>query len=48
MIICWKGGKSNQDRERLLSEMSAVYEECLRSPEHAAVKAELKAREKHT
>jgi hypothetical protein len=28
--------------------MTDVYEECLRSPEHAAVKAELKAREKHT
>ena len=36
-----------QDTERLLNEMTAVYEECLRSPEHAAVKAELKAREKH-
>src|SRR5947209_3457515 len=37
-----------QDTERLLSEMSAVYEECLHSPEHAAVKEELRAREKHT
>jgi enoyl-CoA hydratase len=37
-----------QDTERLLNEMTAVYEDCLRSPEHAAVKAELKAREKTT
>jgi enoyl-CoA hydratase/carnithine racemase len=37
-----------QDTERLLNEMTAVYEDCLRSPEHAAVKTELKAREKKT
>jgi enoyl-CoA hydratase/carnithine racemase/RimJ/RimL family protein N-acetyltransferase len=30
-----------QDTERLLNEMTAVYEDCLRSPEHATVKAEL-------
>jgi len=35
-----------QDTERLLNEMTAVYEECLRSSEHAAVKADLKAHEK--
>jgi enoyl-CoA hydratase/carnithine racemase len=35
-----------QETEGLLNEMTAVYENCLRSPEHAAVKAELKAREK--
>jgi hypothetical protein len=32
----------------MLNEMTAVYEECLRSPEHTAVMAELKAREKKT
>jgi enoyl-CoA hydratase len=37
-----------QDTERLLIEMTAVYEDCLRSPEHAAVMAELKTREKKT
>jgi len=37
-----------QDTERLLNEMTAVYEDCLRSAEHAAVKADLKAREKKT
>ncbi len=37
-----------QDTERLLNEMTAVYEDCLRSPEHAAVKTELKVREKQT
>ena len=35
-----------QDTARLFSEMTAVYEDCLRSPEHAAVKTELQAREK--
>jgi enoyl-CoA hydratase len=35
-----------QDTERMLHEMTAVYEECLRSPEHAAVMAELKTRGK--
>ena len=35
-----------QDTERLLNEMTAVYEDCLRSPEHSAVKADLKARGK--
>src|SRR5437667_2348734 len=35
-----------QDTEMLLNEMTAVYKDCLRSPEHAAVKAELKVREK--
>src|SRR5712692_6458625 len=37
-----------QDTERLLNEMATVYEDCLRSSEHAAVMAELKAREKKT
>lgn len=37
-----------QDIESLLNEMTAMYEDCLRSPEHAAVKAELKASEKKT
>jgi hypothetical protein len=37
-----------QDTDRLLNEMTAVYEDCLLSPEHAAVKTELKAREKQT
>src|SRR6266487_6945477 len=37
-----------QDTETLLSEMTAVYEDCLRSPEHATVKTGLKAREKQT
>src|SRR5947208_17042367 len=37
-----------QDTEMLLNEMTAVYKDCLRSPEHAAVKAELKVREKQT
>ena len=37
-----------QDTEMLLNEMTAVYEDCLRSAEHAAVKADLKAREKKT
>src|SRR5947207_256788 len=31
-----------------LNAMTAVYEDCLRSPEHAAVKADLLAREKKT
>jgi enoyl-CoA hydratase/carnithine racemase len=35
-----------EDTARLFSEMTAVYEDCLRSPEHAAVKTELQAREK--
>lgn len=35
-----------QETEQFLSEMTAVYEECLRSPEHAAVKAELMAGKK--
>jgi len=35
-----------QDTERMLKEMASVFEECLRSPEHATVIAELKAREK--
>jgi enoyl-CoA hydratase len=35
-----------QETEGLLNEMTAMYEDCLRSPEHATVKAELKAREK--
>src|SRR5712691_11440354 len=35
-----------QDTERLLNEMTAVYEDCLRSPEHSAVKADLKTRGK--
>ncbi len=39
---------SKQDTERLLNEMTAVYEDCLRSPEHAAVRADLKAHEKTT
>jgi enoyl-CoA hydratase len=34
------------DTERLLNEMTAVYEECLRSPEHATVVANLLAGEK--
>jgi enoyl-CoA hydratase/carnithine racemase len=34
------------DTESLLRGMSAVFEDCLRSPEHASVKADLKAREK--
>jgi enoyl-CoA hydratase len=38
-----------QNTETRLNEMMAVYEDCLRSPEHAAVKAAyLKAREKKT
>jgi enoyl-CoA hydratase/carnithine racemase len=37
-----------QDTAMLLNTMTAVYEDCLRSPEHAAVKTELKAREKET
>ena len=37
-----------QDTERLLNEMTAVYEDCLRSSEHAAVKTDLLAREKKT
>ena len=37
---------SKQDTDRLLNEMTAVYEDCLRSPEHAAVKADLKTRGK--
>jgi enoyl-CoA hydratase/carnithine racemase len=37
-----------QETEQFLSEMTAVYEECLRSPEHAAVKAELMAGKKKT
>jgi enoyl-CoA hydratase/carnithine racemase len=37
-----------QDTERLFNEMTAVYEDCLRSPEHATVKANLLAREKKT
>ncbi len=39
---------SKQDTERLLNEMTAVYEDCLRSPEHATVRADLKAHEKTT
>jgi enoyl-CoA hydratase/carnithine racemase len=35
-----------QDTAMLLQEMTAVYEDCLRSPEHANVKTELRAREK--
>jgi enoyl-CoA hydratase/carnithine racemase len=37
-----------QDTERLLNEMTAVYEDCLRSTGHAAVKADLKACGKQT
>ncbi|HZU68828.1 MAG TPA: enoyl-CoA hydratase/isomerase family protein [Ktedonobacteraceae bacterium] len=36
----------SQDIALFQHEMTAVYEDCLRSTEHAAVKAELKAREK--
>jgi enoyl-CoA hydratase len=35
-----------QDTAILMQEMTAVYEECLRSPEHAAVKSDLLARER--
>jgi enoyl-CoA hydratase len=35
-----------QDTEKMLNEMTAVYEDCLCSPEHAAIMSELKAREK--
>ncbi len=36
-----------QDTAMLLNEMTAVYEDCLCSPEHATVKADLLAREKN-
>ncbi len=36
----------SREIEMFQNGMIAVYEDCLRSPEHAAVKAELKAREK--
>jgi enoyl-CoA hydratase/carnithine racemase len=37
-----------QDTMLLLDEMTAVYEDCLRSPEHATVRTDLLAREKKT
>jgi enoyl-CoA hydratase/carnithine racemase len=37
-----------QDTERLMNEMTSVYEDCLRSPEHAMVKTDLLARENKT
>jgi hypothetical protein len=37
-----------QDTATLLNEMTAVYEDCLHSPEHDTVKADLLAREKQT
>jgi len=37
-----------QDTAISQNEMRAVYEDCLRSPEHATVKTELRAREKKT
>jgi len=37
-----------QDTEMPLNEMTAVYEDCLRSLEHATVKTDLLAREKKT
>src|SRR5205809_1070011 len=38
----------DQDTARLLNKMTAVYEDCLRSPEHVAVKAALKTHEPKT
>jgi enoyl-CoA hydratase/carnithine racemase len=37
-----------QDTALLLEEMTAVYEDCLRSPEHATVRTDLLAHEKKT
>jgi len=37
-----------QDAAMSLNAMTAVYEDCLRSPEHVTVKADLLAREKKT